>query len=80
MEGTGFSCPYCNGFDNEYIAGSTRIYCNVCHRVFDPGDDEELEDLACPRCTSRRIEIYDDDTFLCHECGLEGDVEDLEEI
>ncbi len=82
MSKTGFLCPNCNSWDNEYIYGSTRIICYSCGNEWDPGEDGDCEDddqLTCPRCGSDDLDIDDEGEFHCNGCGLEGDVEAIED-
>ena len=81
MSKSGFLCPKCKSSDTEYIWGSTTIECNKCGYQWDPGDDDDDDncDYNCPQCGSNNIDIDDDGEFCCNECGLVGDVEDLED-
>lgn len=79
MSKSGFLCPKCKSWDTEYV-GSTEIECNTCGHVFDPGaDDDDDNELCCPRCGCDDLDIDDDGEFTCNGCGLEGDVEDLDD-
>lgn len=82
MSKTGFLCPNCNSEYNRYIYGGTSIVCDTCGYEWDPGDDDEDNNVAfsCPRCGSDDLDIYDDGEFCCNDCGLEGDIEDIEDI
>ena len=76
MSKSGFNCPKCNSWDTEYIWGATEIECNTCGHVFDPGDDD-VANYSCPRCGSHDLDIDEDGSFECNECGVQGDVDYL---
>lgn len=38
---TGFRCPNCGGFDNEWVPFSMDVECHCCGNVFDPEDCPE---------------------------------------
>lgn len=80
MSRSGFLCPKCNSWYTEYV-GCTDIECNTCGYIWDPGadDDDDNIDLCCPRCSCDDLYIGDDGEFVCNGCRLEGNVEDIDD-